>query len=200
MSRHLPQRANLEFLRNQAKDLLPILQQRHPLAKLADAQHAIAVDYGFSNWSSLKTHVEGLTHESPLIGTWTLDRARSRQRPDAPFRRASVAFAVLADTVTITDVVQDASGHEERNVTTIRADGQEHASEHGYDVTASWRGAHMLEMVVMKDGKEVSRLTYEVSRDGDTLTLSAIAAAHAGYPAVQQLSVFTRTGRALEMR
>ena len=193
MSRQLPQRPNLEHLRNQAKELLPSLRQRNPTSKLADAQHAIAVEYGFANWSSLKAHVGALTHhESPFVGTWAGDRSHSRQRAGTPFTRATLRFALLDETVTITDVVEDTSGRQERGVNTIHADGHEHPSEHGYGVTARWHSAHVLEIVTTRDDQEVSRVTYSVSRDGKTLTVSATAAAHAGYPAVERLNVFNR--------
>src|SRR5229473_2654936 len=76
MSRELPAKPNLEHLKEQAKDLLRKIQQAEPAAiervrslisfsapaslKLADAQHVIARDYGFSNWPKLKEHVESL--------------------------------------------------------------------------------------------------------------------------------------------
>ena len=76
MSRNLPARPNLEHLKKQAKDLLRNFEQRDPVAldlfrslasvslprrpKLADAQHVIAREYGFSSWSKLKQHVESI--------------------------------------------------------------------------------------------------------------------------------------------
>ncbi len=76
MSRELPAKANLEHLKEQAKDLLRKLQQGDAAAiervrshvsfsapaslKLADAQHVIARDYGFSSWPKLKQHVDSL--------------------------------------------------------------------------------------------------------------------------------------------
>ena len=76
MSRELPAKANLEHLKEQAKDLLRKLRQGDAGAiervrshvsftapgslKLADAQHVIARDYGFSTWPKLKEHVESL--------------------------------------------------------------------------------------------------------------------------------------------
>lgn len=73
MSRELPAKANLEHLKEQAKDLLRKLQQGDAAAiervrshvsfsapaslKLADAQHVIARDYGFSSWPKLKQHL-----------------------------------------------------------------------------------------------------------------------------------------------
>jgi ankyrin repeat protein len=56
MSRHLPEKPNLEFLKKQAKELLRAM----PQAKLADAQHTLANEYGFPTWAKLKSHVEAL--------------------------------------------------------------------------------------------------------------------------------------------
>ncbi len=54
MSRSLPAKPSLQYLRKQAKELLRSMQQ----GKLADAQHALATDYGFATWAMLKSHVE----------------------------------------------------------------------------------------------------------------------------------------------
>jgi len=56
MSRHLPEKANLEYLKKQAKELLRGMRQ----GKLADAQHVLANEYGFATWAKLKSHVEAL--------------------------------------------------------------------------------------------------------------------------------------------
>ena len=53
MSRELPQRPNLEYLRKQAKELLRSTRQ----GKLADAQHTLANEYGFATWAKLRSHV-----------------------------------------------------------------------------------------------------------------------------------------------
>ena len=59
MSRRLPEQPNLEYLKKQAKEL----QRSKPQGKLADAQHELANEYGFSTWAKLKEHVQsrGLT-------------------------------------------------------------------------------------------------------------------------------------------
>ncbi|HET9306269.1 MAG TPA: ankyrin repeat domain-containing protein [Candidatus Sulfotelmatobacter sp.] len=54
MSRQLPAKPNLEHLKKQAKELLRTM----PAGKLADAQHALANEYGFPTWANLKAHVE----------------------------------------------------------------------------------------------------------------------------------------------
>jgi ATP-dependent Clp protease ATP-binding subunit ClpC len=60
MSRKLPLHANIEHLRKQAKERLRELQKTDPQAKLTDAQHAIALEYGFASWPTLRAHVESL--------------------------------------------------------------------------------------------------------------------------------------------
>jgi len=56
MSRELPKKPNLEYLKKQAKELL----RANGHGKLADAQHTLAKEYGFATWAKLKSHVEGL--------------------------------------------------------------------------------------------------------------------------------------------
>src|SRR6516162_4738492 len=56
MSRYLPEKPNLEYLKKQAKELLRTMRQ----GKLADAQYALAQEYGFATWAKLKSHVEAL--------------------------------------------------------------------------------------------------------------------------------------------
>ena len=56
MSRQLPEKPNLEYLKKQAKELL----RGMPQGKLADAQHTLANEYGFPTWAKLKSHVESL--------------------------------------------------------------------------------------------------------------------------------------------
>ena len=74
MSRELPANPNLEHLNQQAKELPHDFQQRKSAAverfqtyisnstaedaKLADAQHVMACEYGFASWPKLKQQVE----------------------------------------------------------------------------------------------------------------------------------------------
>ena len=53
MSRELPANPSLEYLRKQAKQL----QRTTSQGKLADAQHALAREYGFADWARLKSYV-----------------------------------------------------------------------------------------------------------------------------------------------
>lgn len=77
--RQLPARPNLEHLKKQARSLLRGCLEGDvdamerfssagvPFAalqpKLADAQHAIALEYGFESWSKLKGHIESLSED-----------------------------------------------------------------------------------------------------------------------------------------
>jgi ATP-dependent Clp protease ATP-binding subunit ClpC len=85
MSSDLPDRPNLEHLKNQAKERLREMQLRDPKAKLADAQHAIAREYGFLNWSLLKEAVTSFsTKPAPVpqgqtTGLFARFTARAKQ-------------------------------------------------------------------------------------------------------------------------
>ncbi|MGQ0643432.1 MAG: ankyrin repeat domain-containing protein [Gemmatimonadaceae bacterium] len=108
----LPARPNLEHLKKQAKALLHDYQQRDPSAserfralgittapeeaKLADAQHVIARDHGYSTWSELKDYVESLAakqdpRKAMIAAVSTNDVAKAR----ALFER----YPVLRETI-----------------------------------------------------------------------------------------------------
>jgi hypothetical protein len=181
MSRHLPIRPNLEYLRKEAKELLPALRRTAPDCRLADAQRVLASEYGFSSWSELKAHVQALPAASvplsdianPFVGKWRANLSKSTRHPDNPFESATLEFEVLGNTVTITDVVVDATGREEHGRNTLHVDGLERLREHGYVVAATWLDPRVLEAVVTKAGRIEGRVQYALSADGNTLTLSA---------------------------
>jgi hypothetical protein len=97
MLRYLPPKPNLEHLKKQAKELLDDFTRHEPAAvarfralrsqpaepvKLADAQHVIAREYGFANWTKLKEHVEWLNADpvqALVIAIKTNDPVRARQ-------------------------------------------------------------------------------------------------------------------------
>jgi hypothetical protein len=56
VTRSLPENPHLEHLKKQAKELHRSMSG----SKLADAQHALAGEYGFASWAKLKSHVESL--------------------------------------------------------------------------------------------------------------------------------------------
>ena len=60
----LPSRPSLEQLRKQAKERLAALRVADPSAQLADAQFALAREYGFESWPKLVSHVEATIRAS----------------------------------------------------------------------------------------------------------------------------------------
>jgi hypothetical protein len=201
MSRSLPDRPSLEHLKKQAKRRLEEMCRLDPTAKLADALHATAREYGFTTWPKLKAHVLAMLASaspapavSPFAGPWAVDYARSHRHPLDDSRAATLDFTVVGDTVTIIDVVIDAAGVARRGENILVADGNEYVPEqgNGYAVRASWQGSRVLDVVMRKRDRDVGRVTYTVADDDRTLTVSAAATAHDQYPAVEQRLVFDR--------
>ncbi|HEX7019169.1 MAG TPA: ankyrin repeat domain-containing protein [Gemmatimonadaceae bacterium] len=97
----LPDKANLEWLRKQAKRRLGALRQSDSNARLADAQLDLAREYGFSSWRALKAHVDSLTVDGQLIeaarsGDATALTALLDQHPDKlPTRAKPYAWSLL---------------------------------------------------------------------------------------------------------
>lgn len=58
MSLRLPEKTSYEYLKKLAKERLARLRASDPAAKLADAQLAVARDYGFANWRALKAEAD----------------------------------------------------------------------------------------------------------------------------------------------
>jgi hypothetical protein len=58
MSLVLPPRPNLARLKKEAKARLRVMRGANPAARLSEAQHVLARDYGFVSWPKLKAHVE----------------------------------------------------------------------------------------------------------------------------------------------
>jgi len=101
MSRQLPEKPDLAYLKKQAKEVLRSMQQ----GKLADAQHALAKEYGFAGWAKLKTHVEALglsPAEALKAAVCDSDAARVRkvlkEHPQLRARRRSDAWLRLRTT------------------------------------------------------------------------------------------------------
>jgi ankyrin repeat protein len=63
----LPESPNLNWLRKEAKRLLTELRTSNPSAQLADAQFAVAKEYGFSSWRALKAHIDALPLDGQLF-------------------------------------------------------------------------------------------------------------------------------------
>jgi ankyrin repeat protein len=75
VSERLPAHPSLEWLRKHAKQRLQQMREGNASAHLADAQLAVARDYGFPSWRALKAHIDLLTLDGQLF-----DAARSGDR------------------------------------------------------------------------------------------------------------------------
>ena len=58
MSLNLPERASYDYLKKLAKERLVLLRAANPATQLADAQRAIAREYGFASWRALKAEID----------------------------------------------------------------------------------------------------------------------------------------------
>ena len=67
MSKDLPLRPDLDWLRKAAKKRLAELRRADAAAKLHHAQLEIARDYGFASWRALKTHVDAVSLDGQVL-------------------------------------------------------------------------------------------------------------------------------------
>ena len=182
MSRNLPDRPNLDYLKKEAKALLDQLQQSNAAAQLADAQHLLAQEYGFTSWPKMKIHVDAVAASAdaaaddsrhPFAGRWIANVELSKRHPANQFQRATITFAVRGTTVEVDDESVDEAGKLQRNRNIVECDGAGHQVANGLILTATWRGRRVLHTVATRNGEVVGRGEYVVSRDGRRLTLSA---------------------------
>lgn len=172
MSRNLPARPNLEYLKKEAKDRLDALRQSDSSAQLADAQFALAREYGFDSWPKMKAHVESIAPPAanPLAGGWIANLAKSKRHPANLFRTARVHFTIDGNGVDIVDEFVDESGKAVRGRNHVDADGVERQGRNGYSLTARWL-TNGLEVITQKDGVMIGTATYALSPDARQLTV-----------------------------
>lgn len=177
MSRTLPARPNLEYLKKEAKDHLDELRRSRSDAQLSDAQFALARGYGFDSWPKLKAHVEALADArpaSPLAGNWLVNVEKSVRHPANLFKRGRIHIAVNGSSVDLVDEFVDETGRAIRGRNHLDVDGVARDFANGYTVSAVWI-ANGLQTVATKDGQVVGGATYEVSTDGRLLTITDTA-------------------------
>src|SRR5947208_16704854 len=86
--RSLPLRANLEHLRNQAKQRLKAMRVQDPAARLSDAQLAVAREYGFASWRQLRATVHARERERAFAAAYTGGLDTVRRAPDGGVNRS----------------------------------------------------------------------------------------------------------------
>ena len=90
-ARPLPERPNLQHLKNQAKDLV----KAGEADSLSSAQFEIARRYGFASWPKLKAHVDSLEEIGQLklaIDTNDLERVKSLMTRNPALHRAPLGY------------------------------------------------------------------------------------------------------------
>jgi len=197
MSQLLPEFPHLEHLKGQAKDVLRVVRRREPTRTLSDAQHAIARGYGFASWPHLKAHVDSVRRQSaaplrsrahaspacdrhddhPIVGTWILNLLKSTLPPHLRQEGVIVEFGMAGTSLTMTQVMVARSGDDIAVKLTIRGDGAPHTVRFGkgFHLEARWSEAGSLEAIVRSGEDIVSRGTYHVSPDGQTLSFTTAA-------------------------
>lgn len=80
MSKKLPSRPDLAWLKKSAKERLDELRAIDPSAKLHQAQFDIARDYGFASWRALKEQVDSVSLDSEIIAATVGGHARELAR------------------------------------------------------------------------------------------------------------------------
>lgn len=169
-----------------------MFRRQRPQWRLADAQRAVARGYGFTNWPSLKVHVEKIRHERqpaftspralksredssphPIAGAWIADQAHQAQRARSS-QDSVVEFQVNGEEIKLTQVATDPTGQEIAITTMILPDGREHPVPFGEGVRlkALWTTPLMLEAAFTTSEGTLSTWSYEVSQDGKSMVIS----------------------------
>jgi hypothetical protein len=128
---------------------------------------------------------------NPFVGQWAANIAKSQLRPNAQIQSESLRFDVARPgTVSISDSVITTSGREiGQGTTTFQVDGEVHPHDEllpGLVVVTRWRGPRLLETTLTRTDGQIDRVTYEVSANGQTLTVKTEG------PLGGQLIVFER--------
>jgi hypothetical protein len=111
----------------------------------------------------------------PIGGTWATHlKASPERRAGALTGDVLVEFEVTNDVVTLTQIVIDPSGRESAMKMVIQTDGQDHPVQtaDGLMLQATWINPRTLETFAKRGDVVVSKGTYEVSPDGQSLVVS----------------------------
>lgn len=76
MTKSLPSRPDIDWLRKTAKERLAEMRARNPSAKLYQAQLELARDYGFPSWRALAAHVDAHSLDSEILRATIEGRAK----------------------------------------------------------------------------------------------------------------------------
>ena len=186
----LPARPNLEQLRNQAKDLLKAYRAGQPSAlsrfreslshlsgltsdemmrlslSLRDAQRVVAVEYGFPNWMSMRTHVE--QKERTTMYEMTVDHVK--------VNRLNNLRSVILKGKEISKSLSIWIGEAEGNAIALKLQGQDMPRPMTHDLMDSMirdLGATVSRVVVSEMSGETFLANVELQTNDTTLELDS---------------------------
>src|SRR5260370_25309498 len=116
--------------------------------------------------------------DSPFVGTWKLNVAKSKFAPGTAMKEATVTFEAVGDEMKRTVVGVDADGQQMNQNSTIAWDGKAHKIEAPPDppimVAVKKVNNHTLDVTVKQpDGKALETVKAVVSHDGKSMTVTA---------------------------
>lgn len=131
----------------------------------------------------------------PLIGTWKLDRAKSKFSPGPPSKSITVRFEAAGEGVKVTADVINAEDKATHTEYTGNYDGKDYpisGAETGAETVSLRRiSANTTERIDKKGGKVIMTFRRKVSGDGKTLTVTIKGINAQGQP-VNNVVVFAR--------
>jgi hypothetical protein len=126
---------------------------------------------------ALSPVAQAQTKPDAVIGTWTLNVAKSKYDPGPAPKNSTLTFAVAGDGIKVTAKGQDAAGNPTSTEYTAKYDGKDYpvalVGNPDFDTLSLKRvDAWKAEGTRKKAGKVVQSYTRVVSGDGKTLTLT----------------------------
>jgi hypothetical protein len=131
--------------------------------------------------------------KDPVVGTWTLDVAKSKFSPGPALKSATRVYTESVDGLALDSKTVGADGKEAAMHVAYKADGKTYpvtGNPYADSVTPKSVDARTWNFTLMKDGKVVGTVHRVVSADGKTLTVNN-KGTHNGAPYNDTL-VFTR--------
>jgi hypothetical protein len=129
--------------------------------------------------------------KSPFVGRWSADLSQSRLDPKMSIKGADVTISVNGKVITLANSVVMPSGETIQEREILRADGTETAATNpstaGMMHVANWVGSHVFALITKKGDQNIALITYEVSTDGQTLTVRTSGL-------IEQVVIFKRCG------
>ena len=118
-----------------------------------------------------------LAADSPFVGTWKLNVAKSKFAPGTAMKEVTVTFEAVGDEMKRTVVGVDADGQQVNQNSTIAWDGEAHKIEAPPDppimVAVKKVNNHTLDVTVKQpDGKALETVKAVVLHDGKSMTVT----------------------------